>query len=243
MAATVLILTCGRSKATDPWDYLTKTIEGVERENLPLRKGIVCDGDYSGPTLPKGWDLHVYRRPPGLVNGNKLPYWHLLRTARDQYKSDLVALEDDLIFCRNAVRRMAIFPIPADLAWVQFFSPTVFRHFDCHPGLWRPPLGSSLFLQAAKFPLRSLHTLCEWQDSEPGFAMYGASDQALPFAARFYEWNYGAHAPDLVQHAGVISQAQDDPNLDKLDEWRTSCMWGGPKWDAMQLFQRDDLYR
>jgi hypothetical protein len=240
--SALLILTAARTRHENPWEYLTKTIEGVEREKLPISKGIVVDGDYTGPTLPTGWELYNYRRPAGLLQGNKWPYWHLLRVGRD-LGCDVVALEDDLQFCKNAVRRMAIFPVPDDLAWVQFFSPMVFRHFDSYPGLWRPPMGSSLFLQAAKYPARTLEQLISWEERELGFHMYAASDQALPLAAAFHGWNYGAHAPDLVQHVGGISEAQSHEGLNKLDTWRTSQMWGGENWDAMQLYQRDDLYR
>lgn len=244
----LLVLTCARSREADPWKYIRATLPGIdadpitqERRGLPapIKKGIVCDGKYDGPR-PPGWDVYEFTRPPGtLRTKNKLPYWHLLQIGLD-LGGDLVALEDDLLFSRNAIQRMASIIVPGDLAWLQFFSPRVLRSWDMYPGIWRPPLSSSTFLQAVKFPRRTLEQLVAWQ-LEPAFTMFGESDNALAMAAAKLGLDYGTHCPDLVQHVGEISEAQDD--TDELHKWRTSECWGGEAFDCMQLQQRHDLYK
>lgn len=238
----LLVLTCARTRNTegDPWQYIKQTLPEIDAEAVPgLGRGIVCDGHYEGPR-PPGWIVYEYERPPGnLRAGNKLPYWHLLRVGRD-LGGDLVALEDDVTFCKNAVRRMATFPVPEDLGWVQFFSPMVIRNFDTWPGLWRPPKTSSSFLQAAKFPPRTLQQLIYWQENAPEFALASASDDALSIFSPKLGLNYGVHCPDLVQHVGELSEAQED--MKKLGDRRTSVCWS-PDIDAMALYQRDELFR
>jgi len=244
----LLILTCRRSRDTDPWRYVRATLEGADRDPIlqpkrghpaPVLKGIVCDGPYDGPR-PPGWDVYEYTRPPGtLRTKNKLPYWYLLQIGAD-LGGDLIALEDDLKFSKHAISRMASLIVPADLAWLQFFSPRVLRSWDMFPGIWRPPLSSSTFLQAVKFPHRTLLQLLAWQ-REPEFSMYGESDNALAVAAAKLRLDYGVHCPDIVQHVGEVSEAQE--GTDQLFEWRTSACWGGEDFDVMRLHERNELYR
>jgi len=252
---TLLILTCARRAAPDPWAYIKEMIPQIEAEKAPIRHGIVCDGRYEGPR-PPGWLVFEYDRAgappeadppqaPGFttqtkgLKGNKLPYWFLLEKGL-QLGDELIALEDDLILSKNAVRRMASFLMPPELAWVQFFSPRVLAELDAYPGLWRPPLSSSLFLQAAKYSPWGLERLCRWKNEDNDFVMFAESDTSLALAARKLELMYGAHCPDLVQHRGEISEASPS---DTLDPWRVSRCWGGPNFDALSLWLRDDLYR
>lgn len=241
----LLILTCRRKGAADPWEYLKHTVDQIAFEEAPFdHAGVVVDGTYEGgPTLPEGWHVHEFdRTAPGpfrtTIRGNKWPYWHLLGIGAD-LGGDLIALEDDLLLCHSAVRRMMGMIVPKDLGWVQFFSPQVLPLAEAYPGLWRPPIGSSLFLQAARYQAWALPKLIAWRDDQR-WNSYHESDTALAVASRCLAMRYGVHSPDLVQHAGVVSEATPE---EKLDKWRTSYCWGGAGFDAMKLFQRDDLYR
>jgi hypothetical protein len=236
----LFILTCARLRLEDPWQYIRQLIPQIEAEKAPLANfGIVCDGLYHGPR-PAGWLIHEYDKPPGtLPGGNKLPYWHLLDKGHE-LGGDLIALEDDLLLSANAVRRMAAFLVPRDLTWVQFFSPQTFRDMHPYPGLWRPPRGSSLFLQAAKYPSWGLQRLVDWR-RDPRFEQYQVSDQSLFLASRCLELSYGAHCPDLVQHLGEASEVT--PGATLSPDWRMSQCWGGTQFDSLSLFTRDDLYR
>lgn len=236
----LLVLTCARRSLENPWQYVEQLLPQIAAEQAPLASfGIVCDGEYEGHR-PDGWEVYEYARPAGsLPGGNKLPYWYLLERGAE-LGGDLVALEDDLLLSKNAVRRMASFLVPRDLTWVQFFSPQTFRDTNPFPGLWRPPRSSSLFLQAAKYPSWGLQRLVEWRN-DPRWAQYNVSDQALWLASRCLELSYGAHCPDLVQHLGEESQAT--PGAKLSPEWRTSRCWAGTQFDCLSLYTRDDLYR
>lgn len=252
---SVLILTCARRGLPDPWQYISELIAQLQAEDAPVRHGIVCDGAYSGPR-PEGWTIFEFDRAgaapeadpelsPGFTThlrafrGNKLPYFHLLDVGR-KMGGEIVALEDDVILSRNAIRRMISFLVPRDLAWVQFFSPRVLTGPDSYPGLWRPPLGSSLFLQATKYPAWALESLCQWKETHPKSICFAESDTSLALAAKILSMKYGVHSPDLVQHRGESSEANEGSTLDK---WRISQCWGGKAFDCLSLAPLDDLYR
>lgn len=244
----LLILTCRRralvESGADPWKYLRDTIAQIVAEDAPLNAaGVVCDGSYEGgPDLPDGWTLYEFDREtcdtPTNIRGNKWSYWHLLNIGR-LLGGDLIALEDDLWFSTNAVRRMMAFPIPLDLAWVQFFSPRILVAPDSPPGLWRPPGGTSLFLQAAKYSAPALAQLIDFK-RHPLWTQWKESDTCLATAEHELGLRYGVHSPDLVQHRGDLSEANP---LDKLNPWRKSACWLGSEFDALELFRRDDVYR
>jgi hypothetical protein len=181
------------------------------------------------------------RQRQKLWQGNKDPYWFLLGKALAT-GDDVIVLEDDLLLCRNAIRRMVAQPIPSDLAWIQYFSPRIFQTAWAAAGLWRPPPYSHSFLQAVKYSRRALATIASWRD-DPEFGKFSSSDDTLNLCAMRNGLHYGAHYPDLVQHVGESTNC--DPNIEpgKIDGWRTSKCWPGPKFDALSLFQRDDVYR
>jgi len=175
-----------------------------------------------------------------LVQGNKKPYWHLLKLAAETGE-DVIALEDDLTLCHNAIRRMATLPIPGDLAWLQFFSPKIFQQMWAFIGLWRPPPYSHGFLQAVKFSRRALPTIAGWRD-ELEWHKYGSSDDTLNLCAMRHGLKYGAHYPDLVQHAGDVSAVAPEFAPQSLKGKLSTC-WPGKAFDALSLYRRDDVYR
>jgi hypothetical protein len=235
VSSAIFILTSARATER-PFEYLADTVRGIDAEELHAPRTIVCDGPYTGPTFG-GWTVEEFIKPAGSIKGNKLAYWRLLELGAAS-GLDVVALEDDLRFCTNAVRRMATFPVPADLTWVQFFSPMVIRNADTWPGLWRPPPFSHLFLQAVKFSRAGVLDVLRWRD-DPEFTCYAESDQALNLCAMRGGLRYGVHAPDLVDHVGGVSLAS---GADTLNKWRTSSQFSH-KLDALTLYARDDLYR
>lgn len=238
------VLTC-RRETDDPWEYMLRTLEQVDAEELDVPKLIFCDGVYDAPepsaSRDHGWDLVEWERPAGALRGNKLPYSALLGHALRAGHDDVLVLEDDLTCCRNALRRMVTFPTPSDLAWVQFFAPIAMPARQMLPGLWRPPLGTSLHAQAIKFPRRTLERLADWSSADQQFALFSASDQMLARFAQRCGLRYGVHCPELVQHAGAVSAAQSSDV--ELDEGRVAQTWPGKGFDALTLYGRDDLYR
>jgi hypothetical protein len=218
-----------------------KTIAQIDREALPgVTKTLIVDGEPVDPSVfgGLGWFVDFFESPPGRLRGNKLPYWYVLNQAR-KMGGNAVVLEDDLELCKNAVRRMVTFPVPDDLDWVQFFSPHILQTPTMVPGLWRPPPDMQSFAQAIKFRPETLRALVDWTD-DPEFSKWNESDNALRLAAKRLTLKYGAHAPDLVQHVGAVSEANP---ADGLDDSRTSKQWPGPEFDAMGLYLRDELFR
>lgn len=244
----IAILTCPRATA-NPWEYFTSTVDHIESEEIdPHPRLVVCDGEYSGPALGDRWEVLEYPRQelpesPDAVRlrrGNKAPYFWLLEQAHRRFNGDVLVLEDDLTFCLNAVRRMISLPIPADCAWVQFFSPHLFFP-EAQPGLWRPPHGSFLFCQAIKFTGRTLHQLTDWARTDPSFGKFVESDQALALASYRLGLDYGAHCPDLARHAGDVSVASGPTAT--AEGKRQAKIFPGPDFDAMTLYARDAQFR
>jgi hypothetical protein len=251
----IIVLTCPRSESEKPWPYVGATLSQIDRENIPgLRKSIVVDRcrrsqpadpddvepNWMPPELEsaasRGWYVDYYDEPH--LRGNKWGYWHALELGAKSGE-DLLLFEDDLLFCRNAVRRMSTFPVPGDLALVSFFSPRVLQTASAIPGLWRPPR-FTYFTQAIKFSASTLQALVEYRKN-PGWTKFNASDNALMLALTTLGLRYGVHAPDLVDHVGAISECTPSASLEMND--RRSKMFPGPDWDALQLYSSDELYR
>jgi hypothetical protein len=241
----LIVLTCPRQSAPEAWPYIGNTLAQIDAEDVAgVRKSIVVDrGDVD--LVGEGWAC----KAPGLgwaiepftddhLVGNKWAYWRCLELAAAA-GGDLILLEDDLSFCRNAVRRMMLFPVPSDLGLVSFFSPRILETASAIPGLWRPPR-FTYFTQAIKFSESCLLRLVAWKNDRR-WQQYTASDNALMVALTNLGIRYGVHCPDLVQHTGDISECT--PLCDQVSEQRVSKMWPGPGFDALSLFAHDELYR
>jgi hypothetical protein len=231
----ILVLTSAR-QTERPFGYLEKTVAQIDAEEIAVEKVIVCDGRYTGPEF-KGWRVVEYEKPENSIKGNKLAYWRLLEEGV-ALGGEVVALEDDITFGLNGLRRIVAFLIPRDLAWVQFFSPMILRQKESWPGLWRPPPYSALFLQAVKWSAAGARAMLSWRDHGE-FVIHGESDQTVNLAAMRLGLRYGVHCPDLVDHVGAVSLVSGG---DELNNWRTSQCFA-PRLDALRLFNRDDLYR
>lgn len=242
MSSALVVLTCPRDD-DEPFGYLNGTLAQIERERAfgadVVAPTVVCDNTSSpaAPTVPPGWGLHFFSRPPGTIHGNKWAYWEAFRVAAAA-DVDAVILEDDVAFCPRAVARMSLFPIPSDLGFVQFFAPASLQVAKMYPGLWRTP-APALCTQAIKFTRATLKRLVEWQGSQT-FASFKESDQALELARVELGIKFAAHCPELVQHIGAKSVATPGEGLEY--DLRHSKTFSA-RLDAMALFARQELYR
>lgn len=254
------VLTCPRPTETpeeNPWPYVVNTLQAINSESVPASARVLFvdesnptwreQGQGSLPTMPGAmellnqWDTVTWARPPMSVRGNKLPYFALLSHAYKAGYDDVLVLEDDLIFSDNAVRRMLTFPVPDDLAFVQFFSPHILPVAHMQPGLWRPPQHSSQFCQALKFPRRTLMKLDEWQ-SQREFHKFVESDMALNLFMERKQLRYGVHCPDLVQHVGESSATVPGSSV-RETSGRISQCFGDETFDALRLYDLDGRFR
>jgi hypothetical protein len=256
----IYVLTSPR-KTADPWEYLLGVVDHINGEQLTNPKCIVVDGTDDDVVeltrLAPGWIVKRYVRPGSgtWLGGNKWPYWHLLRWARDcGGDDDALVLEDDVVFCVNAVRRMLLLEIPPDVDWLQFFSAWMFTAPNAHPGLWRSP-ALVQGCQALKFPARTLEKLIAWEEHDPEFQKYNESDVALGLAQQRLGLRCGNHMPDLVQHVGQSSNVSHGMHKEAgIDGSSPAAIANhslvgrvsvnfSRQFDAMKLFARHDLYR
>jgi len=204
--------------------YFAHTYEEVRRQlNDDTNLVIVVDGDYA-VLATHNTVLHVKKKRPG----NRDAFFAALKFAYEN-KEDLLFLEDDLRFCKNAIPYMLGFSVPLGIGWVQFFTPGPVRR-DHAPGLHIAPPGTSMFNQALLFPVDTLRRLTDWNDVA-GCDMQ-ASDGALKQASRELGISWASHVPDLVQHIGEVSVYDDGR---RLEWWRKSGDFPGEAFDAMTL--------
>jgi hypothetical protein len=241
----IYVLTCPRppeEEGGSEWPYVLETCKAIEREDLPAPHFLFVDGDAMPADLNVDfWRLVNWERPHMALRGNKLPYWAVLEHALEGLYDDVIVLEDDLKFCANAVRRMLTFPVPADVAFVQFFAPHINLASNVHPGLWRPPLTSQQFTQAIKYPARTLRQLLEWSDTFE-FGKFVESDQALNLASTRLGLRYAVHAPDLVDHVGASSATVPGSTVGETSGRISQC-FPDEGFDALRLYDLDLKYR
>jgi hypothetical protein len=243
---TLIVLTCPRDD-DEPFAYLAALSRQLEAEDVTFEVLVdISDVELERRAalsprnlLPATTGLRHFERAPtvaGALKGNKLAYWGAVELGH-HFGGDVVILEDDIALCGNAARRMLTFPVPPDLALVQFFSPDFLPAARSFPGLWRPPAADFTFTQAVKFPRRTIEKLVAWKD-DPRFLQFASSDQAVALWLRTSGLRFGVHAPELVQHVGEISAIQEQSL-----SWRIAKTWPGFDFDAMRLYARDELYR
>ena len=184
-----------------------------------------------GDVLVRTFDAEV-----STFGGNKHAYWAAIQLALEQSADDLLILEDDLSFCGNGFLRMLTFPIPVDLDWVSFFGPHILLHGRAWAGLWRTPAPSFGTL-AIKFRRAPLQKILAWSRSSPDFGRFKVNDQALDLCRKDLGLRWALHVPELVEHTGVKSTQGDS-----MSDNRRAQSWPGPRFDALSLYSRHDLF-
>lgn len=115
-------------------------------------------------------------------------------------RSDVLFLEDDLAFCKNAVRKMIELEVPEDVGVVSFFD---YRNQWPRPGLWRDPPDQELHgSQAFKFPARMVPRLQGLAAAETRNVCW---DVWVGQAVSKLGLSVAHYAPSLVQHVGMAS--------------------------------------
>ena len=253
------VLTSPR-KTDDPWQYVRAVVDQAAREKVDSLKTIVVDGSQDDKAellaIAPDWNVVRFERPLGTwLGGNKWPYWELLNIANDNTadRDEALLLEDDIVFCINALTRMLTLRNPRDVDVMQFFSGFIFRDKETFPGLWRTP-APVLGCQALKYSSACLRRLIDWQKN-PEWQKYNESDVALGLAQTRLGLRFANHLPDIVQHVGdasavsegMIVEAGIDDDVTKGAAkksllGRVSVTFPNHPFDAMRLFARHDLY-
>lgn len=254
MTTAIYVLTCPRPvevEGANPWPYVEETLRQIVAEDVSSPHVLFVDGKRPDFVLPGDeqdgeepalrWMVAEWERPHMSLRGNKLPYWALLRHALEAGFEEIVVFEDDLQFCANAVRRMVTFPVPRDLALVQFFAPNINIAAHMHPGLWRVPQTSYEFMQAVKLPRRTIHALVDWSTTFE-FNKFVEADMAMNLALQRLGLRWGVHTPDLVQHIGENSAADPGASV-RPTSGRVAQCFPDPGFDALRLYDLDVKYR
>lgn len=179
--------------------YLADTLASTDA-SAEGRRVVVSDSRAPAGPLPAHWVLHAFERPPTPVPDNRWTLWHALNLAYEAGE-DLVAIEDDVRWCRNGARVAEILPVPHDVAWVSLFD--VGGTWEMPHGLWVSRRAEGfLYAQAIKFPLRTCGLLrrlgCNTYDRVGSDSQLAAIGGALGLS-------YAIMVPSLVQHVGAVS--------------------------------------
>lgn len=190
MTATLAVLTSGERP------YLAATLAAIDEQDFSGQKLLYSDGPLPPATrsvcLRRGWEiLTVTKTHPD----NAAAFRVLLDVVAG---TDLIFLEDDLELGRNALRFMALYPIPADLVFMSWFEATI--RTEARPALYRIPCESFVYSQALTLPAATIELLRagEWN-------LDGGLDSNIATILRGRL--YGQHVPSLVQHVGRTSLA------------------------------------
>lgn len=191
--------------------YLNDTIASTD-ESATGKRIVISD---SLRVISCAWPVESFERPLTAFPDNRWSLWRAFNLAYESGE-DLIAVEDDVKWCRNGARHAEMLPVPHDVAWVSLFDvgsgPTM-PH-----GLWTSrKAGGFMFAQAIKFPHRTCalmrRTGCTNHDRV-------GSDSQLAAIGDMLGLSYAVHVPSIVQHVGAIS-AVGNGGL----EGRTSSTW------------------
>jgi hypothetical protein len=218
-------------------DYLPGVIKSLEENGalaVPEEHRLVhSDGSLDGEY--PGWQVI---ETPSLL-GSRGSFWNVLRIANEK-NLDLLAFEDDIEICKNAVTKMLEVEVLPMLAWVTFFDNVTTNQVQ--PGLQIRSLFEEPFwgVQAVKIPKWSYPYLLRTDIPVIGIpdGYMGGRDgvmqvymQQSPFPM------YGAFFPNLVQHIGKVS-VLNGPRAQKyaaLGLERISFNYPGNMFDALTI--------
>ncbi len=216
MKIRISLLTCpGREtflrQTLESFDRARDNIAGVERI-IYRDEAYAKDISYLN-NIRAGWNVSCLFPEP---QGNLRAFYQILRLAMNDNIDLLVYLEDDIVFCQNAIARMINVATRSPgngLAFYNFFDMKEF--FPGAPeGMYRVPLegldGRGLWgMQALAIPKKTIMNFFASPlvdkkfEEESGQKLKAHSD--IVFAEALKErglTHYGAHVPCLVEHVG-----------------------------------------
>jgi len=204
--------------------YVDGSVEFLERLEHRLRDGGT-----------KGWSIVHLGENLGSTEAMRR-----LVVASAALGGDLLFFEDDLLLCRNAVKRMIAQRVPEDVGIVTFFDMKEVAP-GAAPGLYRRPAdghhGSGFWgAQCLRIHSESLAYLADrnWLDESRGDSRM-ASDILMGrhLAKHPKRRHLAVHTPNLVEHVGHASACF--PGLSLSQRWRRATNFPGRGFDALSL--------
>jgi hypothetical protein len=215
--------------------------EGGATEHARL---VTSDGPLDPAALPAGWTYDI-RSEGG--QGSRFVFWNALRRAAATDADLLLYFEDDVLPCRNAIKRALAVGVQTGFAFLSLFDMG-----ECQPnfadGLYSAPvLGGNgqgfRGSQALVLPQRTIRMLAS-QDPFmiPQDVLTGRNtcDKAIAyFLVQFGDpdlQRYLIHMPSLVEHIGVESAAGHGDLRSRYSPLsRAATRWPGKDFDALAL--------
>jgi hypothetical protein len=179
--------------------YLAGTLASTD-ESAQGTRIVVTDTTRSAVLLPPGWNLDAFDRPETPTPDNRWTLWRAFGLAYEAGE-DLIAVEDDVKWCRNGARTAELLAVPHDVAWVALFDTG--STWEMPHGLWTSRHAAGfMYAQAIKFPWRTCALL-----RRLGCADYErvGSDSQLAAIGGMLGLSYAIMVPSLVQHVGSVS--------------------------------------
>ena len=226
------MLTCDR-KGRGP-SYLRGTLDSLDAQGADdidkvPRKIIVSDGPFeegadvkmvsSSVAGARPWEVII--KPDGPSGPVAAVFW-LFRYALESGASRLIMCEDDIVVCRNGMRRILHTHVPNDVAFVSFFDMQDFPMSETGilPGIHR--VGNNgrrrrgfFGHQTVSIPQRTLAHYCNLDLNAvlakmPPVNRFSHSDILMGQLLTDSLWPcYGNHIPCLVEHVGDVSRLDD----------------------------------
>jgi hypothetical protein len=209
----IVVLTCLRAQTS----YLPSTALAIDEQGgAGLLRLVTVDGDAAAVTESKrlltaagrhDWQVMGLDGPLGSTAAMRAT---LALAAKHQ--RDVLFFEDDVVLCRNAIRRMRAVQVPADCACVSFFDMKEVGGAAA-PGLYARGMNRSTSwefwgCQSLRFPAAVVAWLAEqdWWHTWVGKAQM-ASDTIVGALLRRYPAHIpmAVHIPCLVEHVGRTS--------------------------------------
>lgn len=249
MSDLICVRTCPRPTGIS---YLAETLAALDgagaldhREKIIISDGPLDMTDEMLETLDRGW-LHIVH--PDGPSGTKQGLWKAFRTCLNfgegRSHDRIHMFEDDIVPCKNAVKRVLQHPIPNDVAFISWFD---YREFEKHPEggtngmprkrLWTRATNSFWGIQALTFPRETIEFLANIDPEMAVRRLRGNphnSDMIMAEILTLHpSWpkkNLGLHFPCLFEHVGDQSAWNPDPaTFIRATDWR------GKDFDALTL--------
>lgn len=238
---SIAVLTCDRPNGF----YVIETLRQIDKEGgAGLDRRLFVDGSEEfakslkqrmGALSIKGWEIVALGQNLGSTEAMRR-----LVVASTALGGDLLFFEDDLLLCRNAVKRMIAQQVPDDVGIVTFFDMKEVAP-GAAPGLYRRPAdghhGSGFWgAQCLRIHSESLAYLADknWLDDSLGDGRMASDILLGRIMARHPARNrLVVHVPNLVEHVGNASACF--PGLSLSPRWRRATNFYGRSFDAMTL--------
>lgn len=150
---------------------------------------------------------------------------------------DILWLEDDIKFCKNAVKAMVGATVPSTCGFLSFYDHRHFRQKIESPTLGMVAMSEGLYgLQAVRFPARAIECL-KLHDSNDHLTFPSDSDLQVSTWLKTRYSHFAVCLPNLVQHIGhkSVRLRADGQPVDTHDWNGYSANYAGDDFDAMTL--------